>query len=190
LRGQKVPKKYHAPASILAVMTGDRDALKNAPDLLARDSDDRTALIHAAIEGRVDMVAFLLKQGVNPSALDYLGWSALHYAIQSLHAEIASLLMAAGAEVEILEYKEDLITSGLEPHAARAKALTDLLFKRDGKHLEAIDLPKSPIRMVLKVSEQKLKLNKLMPGDYSLSPSKPRKKEPDKKDATGKKRRP
>ncbi len=44
--------------------------------------------------------------------------------------------------------------------------------------------------MVLKVAEQKLKLNKLVPGDYSLSPSKPRKKEPGKKDATWKKRRP
>lgn len=55
-----------------------------------------TALMLAALAGQREMTALIL-QG-KPS-LNHSGWNALHYAAYAGHAEIASLLVAAGANV-------------------------------------------------------------------------------------------
>ncbi|MBT8486705.1 MAG: glutaminase A [Phycisphaerales bacterium] len=60
------------------------------------DYDGRTALHLAAAEGRDEIVAYLLEQGVDPAPVDRWGGTPLDDARRRQHTRIAALLQAAG----------------------------------------------------------------------------------------------
>ncbi|KLU92977.1 hypothetical protein MAPG_11920, partial [Magnaporthiopsis poae ATCC 64411] len=61
------------------------------------DEMERTALSYAVQEGRIEAVGVLLEHGADATAVDYAGYSVLHYACQSNRASEARLLLDAGA---------------------------------------------------------------------------------------------
>jgi len=64
------------------------------------DQAGRTDLHHAANEGRTADVEALLDSGANPALADRQGWTPLHFAAQSQHADIARVLLRVGAAVD------------------------------------------------------------------------------------------
>lgn len=66
-----------------------------------RDADNRTLLMHAVIDNRLDIIQLLLARKANVDALDAARFSALHFAAQDYHLEAAKLLLDAGATVDI-----------------------------------------------------------------------------------------
>jgi uncharacterized protein len=69
------------------------------PDLV--DSDGRTVLMHAVIQGRDELVTLLLQSKANPDAQDRNGFSALHFAAQDFRAVAGKALLHAGAQVDL-----------------------------------------------------------------------------------------
>ena len=55
-----------------------------------------TPLMIAAFYGRTDNVAFLLKKGANPNVVCPRGETALKWALQNKHNDVAALLRQAG----------------------------------------------------------------------------------------------
>lgn len=85
-------------------VAGLRAALAQGADPNQRDRDGRPPLIHAALDNRLDAARILLEAGAQVDAQDGLGNSALHYAAQNYHAEMAALLIApGGATVDITD---------------------------------------------------------------------------------------
>jgi ankyrin repeat protein len=67
------------------------------------DSYSRTPLIHAAIWGRTSLVKRILGMGGVVDHLDVLRMTALHYAVQEMHIEVVEILLAAGADPNIVD---------------------------------------------------------------------------------------
>lgn len=65
-----------------------------------RDRDQRTPLMHAAIEGRFHLSRLLLDHGADVNALDMNGECALHFAAREYQPAVVSLLLTAGAVVD------------------------------------------------------------------------------------------
>ncbi len=88
-----------------AVLANDlaaiRAALDHGADRNERDDDGRTPLMHAAIDGQLQVAQLLLDSGADVDARDDLGNSALHYAAQGYHPEMAKLLIAHKATLDI-----------------------------------------------------------------------------------------
>jgi ankyrin repeat protein len=99
------PAKTELPALISATLRWDtaavREELEGGANPDAGDADGRTALMHAAIDGKGNIVALLLGRQARVNAQDKSGLSALHCAAQGFHAGVASLLIRAGAELDI-----------------------------------------------------------------------------------------
>ena len=64
------------------------------------DHDGRTALIHAARRGHMEVAQLLLERGASPNAADKRGASALHHAAETGALETVALLLRAGASAE------------------------------------------------------------------------------------------
>lgn len=83
-----------------AARDGDLVSLKmliaKGADLEARDSNGETALMKAAITGRVETARALLDAGADPNHGTMFG-TPLSYAVQFKHAELAALLLERGA---------------------------------------------------------------------------------------------
>jgi ankyrin repeat protein len=75
-----------------------RAALQAGESADERDSSGRTALMHAAIDGLTEISRTLLAASADPRAVDRMGWSPLHFAVQGRHAEVVRDLLAAGAD--------------------------------------------------------------------------------------------
>jgi uncharacterized protein len=97
-------RRKQAPAAVAATLGRDLAALGAAlgdgADANAADSDGRTALHHAAINGDVEAVLFLLDTGAHVDVADANGWTALHFAARDYHVEVARVLLNAGASVD------------------------------------------------------------------------------------------
>jgi ankyrin repeat protein len=71
-----------------------------------QDADGRTALMHAvlATPPSARVVKFLLDRGANPNVHDKgQRWTPLHFAARDGSAEIVSLLLSSGAEVDSID---------------------------------------------------------------------------------------
>ncbi len=79
------------------------DLLARGADVNIRDEDERTPLIHAAIDGKTEIVKALIAAGADVNVQDAVGFSALHYAAQNQHAQVASLLLDASANVDLVD---------------------------------------------------------------------------------------
>ena len=92
-------------ALIAAAQRHDEPAVRA---LLAQDPGlirDPHPLLAAAAHDNAEAVALLLGCGADPRGVDHEGISALHRAVQAGAADIADLLIAAGAEVDLRERK-------------------------------------------------------------------------------------
>jgi len=82
----------------------------------ARDTNGRTLLILAAMQGSIEEVKRLLTQGANPNALDNFHQSALYYSTINRNLEVSALLISIGADTS---------------QKLAAEALMDKIRKRD-----------------------------------------------------------
>jgi hypothetical protein len=107
--GMRVRQTPSAPraAAAAAAMTSraagaaDSSAPEAVPDATApidaRDSNGRTGLMLAVLQGRLDMVVALLRGGADPNAADTTGVTPLQAARAKHQTEIADALLRAGA---------------------------------------------------------------------------------------------
>jgi ankyrin repeat protein len=86
-------------------LTKLREALKNPnKNINEKDQEGRTALIHAAINGKAEIVSLLLENGADPNIADLAnGHTALHSAVQGWHEEVVRKLLKAGAKVDAVD---------------------------------------------------------------------------------------
>jgi uncharacterized protein len=84
-------------------LAGLQAGLSQGADPNALDEDARSALIHVAIDNKLEAARILLDAHAILDVQDYLGYSALHYAAQDYHPEMVSLLLARGATVDLVD---------------------------------------------------------------------------------------
>jgi hypothetical protein len=77
-----------------------------------------TVLIKAVTSNKPDIVKFLLDEGVNINAQDELGNTALHYADRMKNTPMIALLIANGADRNILNKKNLAIRSAVDKNVA------------------------------------------------------------------------
>ncbi|PUZ64376.1 hypothetical protein GQ55_3G139200 [Panicum hallii var. hallii] len=65
-----------------------------------RDDDGETPLIHAARQGHLHTVKYLLDHGADPSVASSLGATALHHAAGIGNTELMKLLLSKGVDIE------------------------------------------------------------------------------------------
>lgn len=72
-------------------------------DITDSDDDERTALHHAAINGKTEMTRLLLSKGASTTARDFCdtggGMTPLHYAAAGGHLDVIRLLVGNGADI-------------------------------------------------------------------------------------------
>jgi hypothetical protein len=108
--------------------------VKRGASLHATNAEGQSALHHAASEGRLEVVEYLLKQGLSANAKDRLDRTPLHDAMElhraitfglrgdgSREVAIARTLISHGADVEAVAYEEDNETDG---DGDRARTIT------------------------------------------------------------------
>ena len=74
--------------------------LKNEKHLLNR------FLQQAAYHGEIDVLTWLLDQGVDVNLGDFMGRTALHYAVHSNHNEIVKVLLKSGANPNVCDWRK------------------------------------------------------------------------------------
>lgn len=105
--GMRVLRAPGAPTANAAAQTsrdagaGDSSAPERAPDAArpidTRDTDGRTALMLAVLQGRLNAVLDLLRRGADPNAADDSGVTPLQAARAKNRPDIADALVHAGA---------------------------------------------------------------------------------------------
>ena len=78
--------------------TDIQNALNVGGNLNSRLGYGTTPLMIASFYGRTDNVAFLLKKGADPNVVCPGGETALKWALQNKHYDVADLLRQAGAK--------------------------------------------------------------------------------------------
>ena len=65
------------------------------------DGEGRTPLMWASFFARTELVNWLIEQGADVNRQDRNGYSALHFVAQERIADVATLLLDAGAQTEV-----------------------------------------------------------------------------------------
>ncbi|MGL5704870.1 MAG: ankyrin repeat domain-containing protein [Tannerellaceae bacterium] len=63
---------------------------------------DNSVLCDWCRQGNIEGIVALLQAGANPNVYDEEGWAPIHYAVENRNFELAQMLLAAGAEVNVL----------------------------------------------------------------------------------------
>ena len=63
----------------------------------------RIELIEAVLDSNINQVEVLISQGTNLNEQDINGYTALHYAAQNYHLDIAKILLKNHANVDICD---------------------------------------------------------------------------------------
>eukprot|EP00953_Heterococcus_sp_UTEX-ZZ885_P003504 2400-Heterococcus_DN1.PRE.7 len=120
------PCLHGAPDRKTALHIAARLLLARAGTLLeARDSMLRTALMHASMSGRLDIVQLLLRHGAVVNTIDTDKQTPLHVASLYNHMSIAVCLLEAGADVHAVELQ--LVTPIAAAVQANSLPLVQLL---------------------------------------------------------------
>lgn len=85
---------------IRASEVGAAKELIAAHDVDLLDGDARTPLIWASFYGHRELLRWIIDRGGNVNHQDRNGHCALHFVAQEKHAEVAEILLGAGAETE------------------------------------------------------------------------------------------
>lgn len=70
-------------------------------DVNILDGEGRTPIIHAAFEGKMAVVEWLVANGASINQQDRNGWTALHFAVQEKHRDMVEFLLKSGAAVDV-----------------------------------------------------------------------------------------
>jgi uncharacterized protein len=113
-----------APVTVTPTVTGSPPA---TPTVVAPPPASVAALLEAARAGDHVAVGAQLAGGVDPSARDTAGWTALHFAAQGGHAQAAEVLLANGATVSAQDSRGDTpyAIAALARHAQLTGILLD-----------------------------------------------------------------
>ena len=127
--------KFHGGELATAAFAGNQDEslamvtalIKAGADVNSTHVDDRhTALIWASYKGNKEMVKLLLAQpGIKLDAINIDGDTALMVAAEHGHAEIAEMLLKAGANVRITDKRGETATSLAQKTLAKQQAVVE-----------------------------------------------------------------
>jgi len=127
--------KFHGGELATAAFAGNQDEslamvtalIKAGADVNSPHVDYRhTALIWASYKGNKDMVKLLLAQpGIKLDAINIDGDTALMVAAEHGHAEIAEMLLKAGANVRITDKRGETATSLAQKTLAKQQAVVE-----------------------------------------------------------------
>jgi ankyrin repeat protein len=76
-------------------------------DVNAKDSEDRTPLHWASVQGHVKAIIDLLQHGADIEAKANWGWTALHWACYNGHVTVVIELLSRGATIEAKTHRGD-----------------------------------------------------------------------------------
>jgi ankyrin repeat protein len=77
----------------------------NGAALDVSDTGGETPLHWAALNGRLEVLSYLLERGVNINGVAESGFTALHAATINSHVKCISLLLSKGVDVEAKDKK-------------------------------------------------------------------------------------
>lgn len=86
--------------------------IQNGYDIHSITEKERWNLLHrelvsVTLEPKIEMIAHLIKNGVDVNGIDYYGYSPLHYAARTKNKEVAKCLLDAGAEINTVSKDGD-----------------------------------------------------------------------------------
>ena len=113
-----------------------RYLLEKGADVQARNAAGRTALMFAAVHGRIEMAALLREKGAAISDVDSRGAGALQAAACGGHADFVAFLADQGADLKAAssEGLTPLMCAVRNSHVAAARALLDKGVDVDAKN--------------------------------------------------------
>jgi ankyrin repeat protein len=109
------PKQPLVPFDALRRMRSlvDRDATEELKKMLedhgidAKDSDGRTALMHASFFGKEELLQYLIDKGADTNHQDKIGYSALHHCGLERQTGTAQILLNNHADPNLLDEHEN-----------------------------------------------------------------------------------
>jgi ankyrin repeat protein len=134
---------------LTAIDRNDADTLRRLlsdgsdPNLI--DSDGRTPLMHAVIQGRDELVTLLLQSNANPDAQDKQGYSALQFAAQNFRVFAGNALLQAGAQVDLKDKFGNTALWRAVFYSRGRGEIIEMLLKNGADRFSKNDSDRSPI---------------------------------------------
>jgi ankyrin repeat protein len=130
--GAKPPALSEAEAFLAAAMQSDPDTLRQLARAHPEYLRSPKAMFAAIQRQRADIAELLLNLGMSPNVADDRGFSALHFTTHCGAADIASLLIARGANVDAIEHRYNSTPLGHANYQGRPEMVTVIApFSRD-----------------------------------------------------------
>jgi ankyrin repeat protein len=109
--------------SVYAIKNIDTTTLMNEIEMNL--NLDPSPLINAVVEADIKQVNALLENGADPYIQDTEGWTALHWAVKDMNADITKVLLHAGADPNLMDYYDEtpLMKAAYDGHAEMVKLL-------------------------------------------------------------------
>ena len=145
-------------------LAGVKRALQAGADIEAKD-DDWTALIYASVNGRLEVVKYLVSQGANIDGKDNDDWTALIWASQNGRLEVVKYLASQGAKINAkddddwtalmrasqnghLEVVEYLVSQGTNIDTKNKYGDTALMLAKQKNHNEVVNFLQEKIAFI------------------------------------------
>lgn len=98
--GLRTAARYGNVETVRSILKSSKDEEFN---LNSVDSDGKTALHLAAIQGKFKVATILVNAGIDIEAKNFGGRTALHESIHNKHTHLASYLIGVGAKLEAID---------------------------------------------------------------------------------------